>query len=81
MANGIKLYLVTIRKGDEYYVIANEPSDAYNMVSGLLDRKDWFFPHDREMKSVTLLAEMSDYPGCGKILLMDQEQYKMGGKG
>ena len=72
-----KLYLVKLR-GLQYaatgimygesYVIAVNPNDAYQKVKLFLEDRDIGFTDDRELFSVTLLAENIDFPKCRKIL-------------
>ena len=53
-----------------YYVIAKNPTEAYDKVKEKLDSKDWGFKKDREFESAELIAEAIDYPDCGTILLV-----------
>jgi hypothetical protein len=46
------------------YVVATNPTEAYKMVREYLDRRDLGFSSEREMDSITLLAEEGDYPNC-----------------
>ena len=46
------------------YVVATSPTEAYKIVREFLDRKNIGFRNEREMDSITLLAEESDYPDC-----------------
>ena len=46
------------------YVVATNSTDAYKIVREFLDRKNIGFRNEREMDSITLLAEESDYPDC-----------------
>lgn len=76
----MKLYLVECRgmavaiAGEiahgKAYVIANDPASAYNQLREFLDKKDLGFRNQRELRSVTLLAELGDYPECGTHLLI-----------
>jgi len=63
----MKLYLVEIRTYGALqfnYVIAKTPDQAYQKVRDFLEKKDWCFSKERELKSVTLIAEESEYPKC-----------------
>ena len=65
----MKLYKVNLRglgggSGVNYkssYVVAENADKAYLTVRSHLDEKDYGFTRDREMESVELLAEDSDY--------------------
>ena len=46
------------------YVVADNPTEAYNKVRQYLDEKDYGFPSDRVLKSVELLASDDIYSGC-----------------
>lgn len=72
-----KLYLVKLCgmqasvSGPAYgfaYVVATDAAEAYRKVRERLDSKDLGFAKDREMQTVTLLAEATDYPDCSVIL-------------
>lgn len=71
-----KLYLVTLRgmlsniTGPAFgnaYVVATDPTEAYAKLRKRLDERDVGFSKDRELGSVTLIAESADYPDCGTI--------------
>ena len=74
----MKLYKVKLRglkysAGTNYgesYVVANNPSEAYDKVRAFVLEKNLGFASDREMESVELLAETGDYPDCKTILFM-----------
>ena len=70
----IKLYRVTCRgmktsaTGTSYgisYVLAENPTEAYDTVRAYLDKHELGFSKDRELESIELIAENSDYPDCG----------------
>lgn len=68
-----KLYKVTLR-GMTYsstgvvhgvsYVVANNPDHAHQVVKKDLEKREIGFRADREMASVELLAEDTQYPDC-----------------
>jgi len=73
----MRLYKVTLRglvggtTSTDYnasYVVAETPTKAYKVVRAFLDINDIGFEADRELKSVTLLAECICYPDCRTIL-------------
>lgn len=68
----MKLFKVTIKAplASIFYVVADGPNEAYHSVRGLLDKKDWYFSDQREMKTIELLAEDATYPACGTILIL-----------
>jgi hypothetical protein len=46
------------------YVVATNPTDAYEQVRRYLDDKDIGFAADRELESIKLVAEDVEYPEC-----------------
>jgi len=70
----MKLYLVTL-KGMTYssttvaygtsYVIAEDAQKAVDKVQSYLNEKNIGFRRERELDSVTLLADSTQYPDCG----------------
>lgn len=76
-----KLYEVTTRAphnstGTDYsrfLVVAENPADAYQMVLDHMAQRDVGSWRDREMLSVTLLAEEKEYPSCGTLLLTGED--------
>lgn len=59
---------------ESYYVIANNPTNAYNTVRKFLDKNNLFFRVDRELKSIELVAENSLYPDCKQRLLFEGKE-------
>ena len=68
-----KLYLVKLKgmqssvSGTIYglsYVVAINPNDAYMKVKLYLDDTGIGLVQDRELESVSLIAEQYDYPAC-----------------
>ena len=62
----LKLYRVTLCGFNGYtsgadpgtsYVVATDPTAAYQTVRAELDRRECGFSHDRELKSVELIAD------------------------
>ncbi len=47
------------------YVLAGDPTDAYETVRTNLDRRDLGSDKDRELACIELIAENVDYPDCG----------------
>ena len=72
--NNDKLYFVTLRGGGNRYktsyVIAKDPEEAYQKVKEFLDENDLCFTNDRELSTISLLAEATDYPRCEQILFV-----------
>lgn len=54
----------------EFYVVAEDSAKAYQQVRDYLDKYGLCFTTDREMESVTLLAEHSQYPYCQHMLFL-----------
>jgi hypothetical protein len=76
----MKLYVVElqakhfpIEMGGPNYVVANDPTQAYEIVKAFYKKSDHGFAEDREMKSVTLLAETGLYPTCKMHLFLCQD--------
>lgn len=53
------------------YAVADDPNRAYLAVRSSLDERDLGFAHERELRSVELIAEASYFPGCGMVLYFD----------
>lgn len=78
MAEALKLYLVecqgmtsTIAGAIAHgrcYVVAADPAEAYKRVRSYLDKHDIGFTRERELKTITLLAEDVMSPNCGHRL-------------
>ncbi len=47
------------------YVVADDPTAAYQKVRDSLDKEDLGFGKDRALDRVELLAEGEKYPDCG----------------
>jgi hypothetical protein len=64
-----KLYRVVLRglgssTGMQYktsFVVASDPTTAYQKIRASLDARDYGFRHERELESIELLAEDCDY--------------------
>ncbi len=54
----------------EFYVVAKDPTNAYKKIRTDLDDRDYGFSKDREMETVELIAEASEYPDCETRLLI-----------
>jgi len=51
------LYLLTIKKGCDFYVLANTPSDAKDELERLLNKAEWWFSSDREVVNIKILSK------------------------
>lgn len=60
-----KLYKIKLQGilGD-FYVVDTDSSSAYEQIRGDLDHRNYGFSKDRELKSIELLAEDTEYPDC-----------------
>ena len=75
-----KLYRIRTRlpgsfTGNDYsyfFVVAPDPTSAENQVKEYLRCKDIGFIGDREIESISLLAEGTEYPNCKTILLLER---------
>lgn len=73
-----KLYLVKLRglgssmgvNYKESYVVAENTEKAYDMVREYLNTNNLGFDHERELLSITLLAESGPYPDCKTLLFV-----------
>ena len=73
------LYKVTL-KGMTYnstgmvhgisYVVAADPTEAYNKMRGYLDKKDIGFKRDRELHTIELLASDYEYNNTDIMLFL-----------
>ena len=63
-------------KYNESYVVANDSNEAYLKVRSFLDRNDIGFVNQRELDSVQLLAEDTQYPECKTILFVGDKPWK-----
>jgi hypothetical protein len=55
----------------EAYVVADGPTQAYQLVRNDLNARDLGFDHDRALESVELVAEDHSDPECGVRLYLD----------
>ena len=66
----MKLYAVKIKKGVVFWVVAADAGEAYEAVRVLLRQKDWYFGPERQMDSVTLIADSAEYPdGTDRLII------------
>ena len=52
------------------YVVATNPTEAYEKLRNYLDTAELGFRREREMEKVELLAEETKYPDCGIALFI-----------
>jgi len=72
----MKLYKIKIRTykaGCVNYVVANNPTEAYQILRKYLDEKDYFFEKERELDNIELVAEEGDYPDCEMQLFITKK--------
>jgi hypothetical protein len=73
----MNLYRVTCRRmSDRHgvaYVVAADPGAAYKAMRAALDGQNLGFVHDRELRSVELLATTGFYPSTGTSLYLPTE--------
>ena len=69
----MKLFRVITRKSygkySTFYVVAEDPTTAYDKVKKFLDDNDLCFFNDRAMKTIELIADNEKYGSCEDILL------------
>lgn len=46
------------------YVVANSTDEAFNKVKEYVNKRNLGFARERELDTITLLAEEGDYPDC-----------------
>ena len=77
MNSDMKLYKITLQgmhikhRNSTYgtcYVIASNPSEAYDKVRTFLDKEDLGFLHERELDTIELIAENKQYTDAPCIL-------------
>lgn len=47
------------------YIIAEDPSNAYNKIRAYLDKEELGYSKERELDKIELIAEDISYPDCG----------------
>lgn len=52
------------------YVIATDPTSAYDKVYDFLERKKWGFSKERILQSIELIAEASEYTATEHMLFL-----------
>ena len=52
------------------YVLANDPKEAADKLLNYVNENKFGFSHERELKSVQLIAEDVLYPNCGMRLFL-----------
>jgi len=71
----MKLYQVICRgMRDSHgmaYVVASDAETAYRRVRDDLNKRDLGYDKDREMQTVTLVAEEAEYPACSRLYLAE----------
>lgn len=77
-----KLYRVTLRawKGTDHcpmkenFVVAENSHAAYQYVREWYEQRKWGTAKDRELESVTLIADQREYPDCEARLFLQEER-------
>lgn len=57
----MKLYLLTVQRGQSFYIVATSPDVAQNTLEKLLDIAEWWFSDDRKVVNIKLLANELRY--------------------
>lgn len=78
--NSLRLFKVTLKgvhgtTGTDYhtsFVVAQDPTEAYQRVRSFLDENDLGFVDQREMDRIELIAESKRYPECKTILFLPE---------
>lgn len=53
----MKLYEITIRNYDTFYVVAEDETSAYKKLVQIFEKKDLYFINERRLKTIELLGE------------------------
>ena len=54
------LYKITVQRGDHFFVIAEDSTEAYNRLREKLDKEGWWFLQDRRLSLIELVASTGD---------------------
>lgn len=77
MTMNLKLFKVTCQgmhhSHGMAYVVARDAEEAYQCVRQRLDAEGLGFAKEREMQTVELMAEDSDYPLCERRLYVPEQ--------
>ncbi len=74
MQNSIKLFLITIKNGAEYYVVSTNPTSACLKLENFLEDNDWHHTGDRGIIEIKFLANQHD-TFDGSVLIVDDIIY------
>ena len=70
----MKLYRINLRGSFDSvgipYVVADDPTTAYDTVRCFLNDRELGFPKERAMESIELIADESEYPDCRDMLFL-----------
>jgi len=77
----MKLFKVELRGNRSFlgvddqtsYVVASDPTTAYEIVRSYLERRDMGDDEDRELEKIQLIAEEGNYPNCRTRLMVQKE--------
>ena len=60
----MKLYLLTVQRKQSFYVVAENPLIAQQLLEDMLTKANWWFPDDRKVVNIKLIAsEINHFPG------------------
>jgi hypothetical protein len=75
--SSLKLYKVELKGMHKPYqlvgtsfVVATDPTNAYDQVKGFLKERDFGFNRERELNCITLIAENNEDTLCGTLLFL-----------
>lgn len=71
-----KLYLIQTAglSPKKFYVIAPDPTTAYNKLRSLLDEQEYGFEKDRELLSITTIADEDFYISHNLLIKLNRER-------
>jgi hypothetical protein len=58
----MNLYKITLQGHGVHFVVATDPTAAYEFVKRWMDAKDYGFVKDRTLAAIDLVAESGEYP-------------------
>jgi hypothetical protein len=76
-----KLYSITLKGFHSYngkfrsaYVVASDPTAAYKIVREWLDKRNYGFRGERELDTITLMADEYEYSDVGAMLFVAEKE-------
>ncbi|GEM_PF-2642415 len=67
---GLKSSITGVNLGYSY-VLADDPSEAYNKLKKFIEDRNLGFEHEREMEKIELPADSYEYNNTGHIIILN----------